>query len=143
MEPGESRLGRMRSGNNRRQRLGGFTLVEALVAMAIFALGLAALMPLVIANVRANDSAGVRTRAVALAQEKVEEIRAMTFDGVLALVADTETVDTVYTRSWDFPATPVLVGDGNDLRRIAVSVAWDMGARGSGSVTLVTTKARY
>lgn len=133
----------MRSTGQGARRTRGFTLVEVLVAVAIFALGLAALMPLVIANVRANDSAGVRTRAVALAQEKVEEIRAMTFDSVLALAPGTETVDTVYTRSWDFPATPALAGDGNDLRRVAVSVAWSMGGRGSGSVTLVTTKARY
>jgi len=121
----------------------GFTLVEALVAMAIFAIGLAGLMPLVISNVRANDAAAVRTGAVAVAQEKAEEMRALPYDALLAMAAGTETVDTVYTRSWDFPATPALAGDGNDVRRVAVTVAWDLGPRGAGSVTLVTSKARY
>ncbi len=121
----------------------GFTLVEALVAMAIFALGLAALMPMVVANVRANSGAAVRTRAVSLAQEKAEEIRAMAYDAVLGLAPGNEAVETVFTRRWDFPAVPALVGDANDLRRIAVTVDWDLGPRGAGAVTVVTTKARY
>lgn len=124
-------------------RRAGFTLVEALVAMAIFAVGLAALMPMVVANVRANSGAAVRSRAVALAQEKAEELRATAYDAVLALAPGTETVEGTFTRQWDFPAVPALAGDANDLRRIAVMVDWDLGPRGAGSVTVVTTKARY
>jgi len=143
MEPGNPGLGRLVSQLRGKNRGHGFTLVEALVAMAIFAIGLAGLMPMVIANVRSNSGAAVRSRAVALAQEKAEEIRATAYDTVLATASGTETVDTVYTRRWDFPAFPALAGDGNDLRRVAISVDWDLGPRGAGSVTVVTTKARY
>ncbi|RMG97321.1 MAG: type II secretion system protein, partial [Candidatus Dadabacteria bacterium] len=41
--------------------LRGYTLVEILVAIALFALGVAALLPLAVANLRAVDAAGVRT----------------------------------------------------------------------------------
>lgn len=121
----------------------GFTLVEALVAMAVFALGLSALMPLAVTNVRANQGAGVRTQAVALAQQKLEHVRALAYDDVLALAAGTETVDGVFTRSWSFPPPPLLAGDGTDIRRVLVTVSWDLGPRGAGSVSLLTSKARY
>ncbi|MBE0618393.1 MAG: prepilin-type N-terminal cleavage/methylation domain-containing protein [Proteobacteria bacterium] len=143
MGRGECRLGRMTTPAPGTTRRRGFTLVEALVAMAIFAIGLAALMPLVIANVRANSGAAIRTRGVALAQEKAEEIRALPYDTALAMTPGTETVEAIYTRAWSFPAVPPLAGDGNDLRRVAVTVNWNAGPRGSGSVTFVTTKARY
>ncbi len=121
----------------------GFTLVEALVAMAVFALGLSALMPLAVTNVRANQGAGVRTQAVALAQEKVEHLRALSYEEVLALAPGSETVDQVFTRAWSFPPAPLLAGDGTDFRRVLVTVGWDLGPRGVGSVSLLTSKARY
>jgi type II secretory pathway pseudopilin PulG len=129
----------------------GFTLVEALVAAAVFAVGVAALTPLVISQVRANDAASVRTRAVALAQEKLEEFRALPFDTGTSLKPDIvhladgeETVDGIYTRRWhkfDPPGAPPV--DAADLKRLTVSVQWDLPRRTTGSVTLVTSRSRY
>ncbi len=121
----------------------GYTLVETLVALAVFAIGLAAILPMVVAGVRANDTAAVRTRAVALAQEKVEALRAMPFDEMVSRVPGSETVDGVFRRTWAFVPTPALPGDAGDLRRVLVEVSWSLPGRGAGSVTLVTSKARY
>ncbi len=121
----------------------GYTLVETLVALAVFAIGLAAILPMIVASVRANDTAGVRTRAVALAQEKVEALRAMPFDELVSRVPGSETVDGVFRRAWRFVPTPALPGDGGDLRRVLVEVSWSLPGRGAGNVTLVTSKARY
>ena len=123
----------------------GFTLVEALVALGIFAVGMAALMPLAISNVRANSNAAVRTEALALAQEEIERFRATTFSDMPAVGASgTPTViDGVFTRQWNVSAVPApLTGDGDDLRRVRVVVSWNL-ADSTGSVTLTTAKTRY
>ena len=121
----------------------GYTLVETLVALAVFAIGLAAIVPMIVAGVRANDAAGVRTRAVALAQEKAEDLRAMPFDEMVSRVPGSETVDGVFQRAWRFVPAPALPGDGGDLRRVLVEVGWSLPGRGAGNVTLVLSKARY
>ena len=118
----------------------GYTLVEALVALAVFALGMAAFLPMIVANVRANDTAAVRTQAVALAQEKVEAFRSMTFEQVVAAGSGEETVEGVFTRRWTLsPVAP----DPDELVRVSVEVSWNLPGRGSGSVTLLTSKGKY
>ena len=122
----------------------GFTLIEALISLGIFAVGVAALMPLALTNVRANSNAAVRTHALALAQEEIERFRALTFSDLPAVGTGTPAVlDDVYTRHWEVAAVPTpLTGDGDDLRRIRVVVRWDV-PTGSGNVTLTTAKTRY
>lgn len=58
---------------SRRRR--GFTLVEVLVALAIFLAGLVAIVQLFPVSLRAQQEAAYKTAAVLLAQQKVEEIR--------------------------------------------------------------------
>lgn len=53
----------------------GFTLVEILVALAIFLAGLVAIVQLFPVSLRAQQEAAYKTSAVLLAQQKVEEIR--------------------------------------------------------------------
>jgi len=129
----------------RSPRTGGFTLVEALVALCLFAIGLAALLPLSVSNVRANANASVRTQALALAQQEIERFRATTFADLPAVgtVGPPALLDAVYTRQWQMVGvTSPLAGDGDDLRRIRVAVRWAL-PTGSGAVTLTTAKTRY
>ncbi|MEW6490064.1 MAG: prepilin-type N-terminal cleavage/methylation domain-containing protein [Thermodesulfobacteriota bacterium] len=138
--PSGLRLGALRRGTR------AFTLVEALVAMAVFSVGLATLMPLVIANLRANDGAAVRSRAVSLAQGQAEELRALEYELLRTLAAAPpapRVVGGIYTVELAFPVAPPLAGDEDDLTRILVSVGWDLGARGTGEVSFLTAKARY
>jgi type II secretory pathway pseudopilin PulG len=120
--------------------------VESLVAMGVVSVGLATLMPLVVANVRANDGAAVRSRAVSVAQGRAEELRTLEYAVLRHLVAAPpapQTVDGIYTVELAFPPVPPLGGDDADLTRVLVTVRWDVGGRGSGKVSLVTAKARY
>jgi type IV pilus assembly protein PilV len=55
---------------------GGFTLVEALVALVILSVGLLGVAKLVMAAVHADDSAYMRGQATQLAYEMLDEIRA-------------------------------------------------------------------
>lgn len=142
---GGRRQPRLRFGALRRGTQ-AFTLVEALVAMGVFAIGLAALMPLVVANVRANDSAAVRSRAVSLAQGQAEELRALEYEVLRTLAAAPpapRVVEGIYTVELAFPVAPALAGDEDDLSRILVTIGWNLGARGAGEVSFLTAKARY
>ena len=54
----------------------GFTIVEVLAAVSIFAIGFAGIASLLDTTVRMNGLAAQLTAATQLAQDKVEEIRA-------------------------------------------------------------------
>lgn len=125
----------------------GFTLLEVLIAAAVFAVGLAALIPLVVNQTRGNEDAGARTEAVAFAQEKIEELRALPY---AALTAGNDTSpDGVFTRQWVFLPVNLLAGDTDavtgdaDLSRVGVTVTWTPPRGGARSFTLITSRARY
>ncbi len=114
--------------------------------MGIFSVGIAILMPLVIANVRTNDGAAVRSKAVSLAQSRSEELRTLEYAEIRALAAAppaAQRVDGTYTVELDFPEVPSLDGDEDDLTRVLVRVRWDLGGRGAGAVFFLTARARY
>jgi general secretion pathway protein I len=124
----------------------GFTLVEALVALAVFAIGLTALVPMVVSQIRGNEDAAVRTEALAFAQERIEELRVLPYQNLAAEVPGNDTIGVggIYTREWAFiDAPPALAGDGNDLSRIRVTVKWQLPRGGERAITLVTSRASY
>lgn len=130
----------------------GFTLVEALVAVAVFGVGIASLMPMVVANVRANSAAAVRSQAVAVCQAKLEEFGAFTYDEVLAYPtsgsktlneAGEEVTGGIFTYTWSIAAPPGPPEDQADMRRITAQVTWSLPSRPSGEVTFVTARTRY
>lgn len=124
----------------RRAAQTGVTLVETLVAMAVFAVGITAFAPLLVSTVRANDAAAVRGRAVGYAQEKAEELRGEPFDD---LAAGADTPAPGFSRQWRLLDVPAVAGDGGDLKRVCATVSWDLPGRGAGSVTLALSRARY
>jgi hypothetical protein len=102
---------------------------------------------MVVGTVRGTDAGAVRTRAVALAQGKLEELRSLPFadlvDPAKHIVPGGDTPTAGYSRTWDFAQTPVLAGDSGDLQRILVRVSWNLSGRGLGEVKLMTSRARY
>lgn len=109
----------------------GFTLLEALIALVVVAVGLVTLVGVQLRLSRDAEVAKQRTEAARLAQEKLEELRTFTqIDagaGVASwegLAAGDETVagltsNTSFTRSW------TLGGAADDTQRpLQVSVAW-------------------
>jgi prepilin-type N-terminal cleavage/methylation domain-containing protein len=58
----------------------GFSLIEVLVAMAIFAIGILAVYSMQITSIRGNASARGITENITLASGKVEELLALSYD---------------------------------------------------------------
>ncbi|MEZ4400607.1 MAG: prepilin-type N-terminal cleavage/methylation domain-containing protein [Kofleriaceae bacterium] len=121
----------------------GFTLIELLVTLAITVVGLTALMSLHIATVKGNERTATSGQAVAIAQETLEDMRALTlpklltYFSVAALPIDAS-VNTVIGRGGVVfrPRVQVqeLTAVSPDLIKIRVVVAWsDDNANGAGT----------
>jgi type II secretory pathway pseudopilin PulG len=75
----------------------GFSLIEAVVATSLLAVGVASLAQLFVISVNANRSAKTTTFASVLAQQKMEQLRGLTwgFDVIGLPVSDTDSDTTV------------------------------------------------
>ena len=131
------------------ERRAGFTIVEALVALTIFGIGTILLMQLAPRAVQYATRARVLSQANALAQAKVEELRALPqlhADLTAGAHQDPNNpIDGTFTRTWDvtedecfpegsIPSTapdPGDAGESVDEARIAQArgEAWPPGPR--------------
>jgi type II secretion system protein I len=99
----------------------GFTLLEILVALGLFAIALASLPALLITTVQANARATRITEATDLAQDKLEAMRNTPY---ASLTSGTDQVTLKgstkpYVRSWVVTAGPT-----GTTRNVVVKVAW-------------------
>lgn len=102
----------------RLRRSYGFTLIEILVALVILGVSLLALAGLMVTTTRNNASAGQVTEAATLAQDKLEELRAIPWDRVVS-GQDQRAGSTgiTYGRNWN------VVTNGN-IKTITITVSW-------------------
>jgi prepilin-type N-terminal cleavage/methylation domain-containing protein len=120
----------------------GASLVEVLVAVAVFAIGAGAFLPLLTASAKADRSATARTEALVRAKEKVDEIETLPFPSAASLGSGSEDVGRGFSRHWRPLSAPVVPGEEGDLVRYLVSVRWDLSGS-VGSVALVASRGRY
>lgn len=59
----------------RRRRTGGFTLVEALIGMAILGIVLAGIIPAFLSYMRVNSQSDIKSGAVAAAESVMDDLR--------------------------------------------------------------------
>ena len=105
----------------------GFTILEVLIAISLLAIGMMALATLQSSGIRGNDLGNRTTQALALAQDKLEElINADALGQAIAAGTDNNIDETgnaggIFSRSWlvqpDVPAP--------DEDTIAITVTWD------------------
>ncbi len=120
----------------------GFTIVEMLVAITIMAIGLLSLAVLFPAGLRAAMVTRMNTQAMEYCQQKVEELRVVSFsDPFDQLTAGTHGPDSLpmddtenvfvrtYEVSVDYPVT--------DMKKIEVSTTWTI--RGNVYTRNITT----
>ncbi len=100
------------SQNNR-----GFTMVEVLMAITIFAIGFLAVSTLVIATTRNNTTGNIITQATMLGRQKIEQLK-MTPDSTS--LADGGDTHGIFTRTWQI-TNPM---GSAAARQLEVTVSW-------------------
>ena len=103
----------------------GFTLIEVLVAISIFSFGMMGLAAGAVTITRANKTAQFHTMATALAQEKLEQLKATSVSFVSTCASSCETtapsyLGVTFTRTWDVQTNLPQTG----LKQMTVTVAW-------------------
>ena len=96
----------------------GFTLIEVMIAMAIFSIGILAVGSMQLWNTKNNTTGNITTQATMLARQKLEELK--TVPDVTALASNSDTVG-IYARKWDV-TNPL---GGSTSRQITVTVSWN------------------
>jgi prepilin-type N-terminal cleavage/methylation domain-containing protein len=144
--------------NSRRNRQQGFTLIEVMVAFAVLAFGLLAIGSFQAKLVSGSGYSKARAEAVAIAQQKLDEIRSYVNQPQLvanlsgsATITNTDSFPADIADG-DYPAVADLIQGTNaefsrqwnvavagDVADVAVTVTWDDPSQGTQSVVLDTS----
>ena len=105
----------------------GFTLIEVMIAMAIFLIGFLAVGAMQISSVNGNASARMRTEVTAIAAQHAERFLSMDFADIDASLADYPVIQGPYTINapniTSRTDTPELNAANN--RTINITVQWE------------------
>lgn len=138
---------------NPRRAAGGFTLVEALVALMALSIGLLGVAGLQLAGVRANQSAAWRSQATYLSYDILERMRLNSTNRAAYEVDIAEASAVPDVIAWKANLAQTLPGgdggialDAGDDRMVTITVQWE-DARGDtvvedDSVTTLTFTMR-
>lgn len=126
--------------NFSKKRLKGFTIIEALVAIFILTVGFVAVTQIFPFNLKINKSSEMKTKAVQLAQAKIEEIVSKSYDevscaGVVPPCQQTEnqtSEDIGFKRITSIKFAdpqnnlqePVPANTDTEIKKIEVTVSW-------------------
>ena len=98
----------------------GFTMIEILIALAIFSIGILGVASMQILSVNYNTHARKLTEATTRGVETLETLMTLPYDSDdLNSGSNYEITDGTYTVSWDVMADPVL-----DYKTINMTVTW-------------------
>lgn len=108
----------------------GFSLIEVMIALVLFAVGLLAFAGLEVVALRNATYSKEYGKANHYAQQKVEEMKGMDWDSV-SVEGSPETLEGRFTRSWT-------VTTAEDVKTVAVSVTWVDPSHGTKQVNFQT-----
>ncbi|UCE55634.1 MAG: prepilin-type N-terminal cleavage/methylation domain-containing protein [Desulfobacterales bacterium] len=101
---------------NQKEWRRGFSLIEVVIALSVFSIGILAIATLVISSIDENASARRVTEATALAEDRLERMMALSYENI----NDGESTEGAYTVSWDV-AEDVMV---EQTKSITITVTW-------------------
>ena len=121
---------------HRRRARAGFTLVEVLVALVLFAIVASGLAAFAVQSIRRTSDTRAATGAVLIAQERLENLRSLEYDDIAGSIT-TETLDGM-----DY-GVDVDVDDDTpaaNMKQVTINVDWDspMGSRSYVLETILT-----
>ncbi len=116
----------------------GYMIMEATIAIAIFAIGFMAVATLVFSAARNNTNGNILTNANMLAREKMEELKSKTDLTELDTSEAPETVGGMFTRTWT-ASDPLAFGTS---RQIQVIVSWTRKGKNQQVVMETITKGK-
>ncbi|CAB1065149.1 hypothetical protein D1BOALGB6SA_9946 [Olavius sp. associated proteobacterium Delta 1] len=115
----------------------GFTLIEILIAMSIFSVGILAVGTLILSTTRNNATGNILTQATMLARSKIEEKKREADAGSLPIGAETETGIDVEGNPGGIYTRDCSISSVGDSQQIQVTVSWTRKGQ-SRSVVLTT-----
>ena len=102
----------------------GFTLIEILIAISIFAIGMLAVASMQISGIQGNGTAKALTGASTWASDRIERLMALSYDHADltpgAHPAVTPDPDNRYSLSWQVTENAPI----NNVKTIAVTISW-------------------
>lgn len=99
----------------------GFSIIECLIALSIFAIGILAVATLILSSIRSNASARRTMEATALAEARLEQVMAIPYDNIVA----GESTQGPYTVAWEVAEDVILA----ETKSITVTVSWSYRGR--------------
>lgn len=107
----------------------GFTLIELVVAIMVFAVGIMGIMKMHQASIQSNNYSMQLTEAINIAQDKIDSLRGTSFNDpdMAVAVHNTQVINNVQlTRGIDFNISYVVseLPTNTSGRRINLSVTW-------------------
>jgi prepilin-type N-terminal cleavage/methylation domain-containing protein len=108
----------------------GLSLLEILVGMVIFSLGLLILIPMSVTSIRGNEYANMMTKATQLAQAKLEELKNTSVlssgsDNILGM-----------SRTWTVESA------SSNLKKFTIEVVWNESNGKQHKTTTITYQAK-
>ena len=114
----------------------GFTLLEVLIALAIFAVGILAVLGLQITSIKGNDSGREITESTAIASDQLEQLMAKSYGDITDFIGGSN-VKTVTVD--DYTITLTLAPDTPEAGMSTITAE---AAKTSGTGGLLATRAK-
>jgi type IV pilus assembly protein PilV len=112
----------------------GFTLIEMLIAMSIFAIGFLAVASLQISAGKSNRTASDITNAVNIASDQMERLMGIAFNDADLDPASNPHLNNQgkYSIQWDATSTDLNTDGVNDAKIVNLTVSWVPSLGGTG-----------
>ena len=114
----------------------GFTLIEVLIGMVIFSVGILAVAALQVSSTKGNSSARRITEATALAESQIEALMQLSYDHADLNPANNphEDIQDPYTINWNVTEIDLDANGTDDSKAVIVTVS--RGAVGDREVSM-------